>query len=223
MTSSPALQAFHLAADLLFVELVVAVDIPRVHDHTDAPSHDGEHGPEEPVNVGQSPDHHEERVDQEIDQKMPREIAPLLEALDRPLAKDLATDVLIDRHLTSLLAPDATAREIMAQGRWSPIESDERPIERPSTESAFRSPAPWFEHLVRCEAISCTVPAVPGPRAVCALTTAVYGMGDDEMVFLFGLASSMPPPTACPRTARAGVSLLSHDEDRALRQVQHAM
>src|SRR6266540_7372111 len=128
MTSSPALQAFHLAADLLFVELVVAVDIPLVHDHTDAPSHDGEHGPEEPVNVGQSPDHHEERVDQEIDQKMPREIAPLLEALDRPLAKDLATDVLIDRHLTSLLAPEATGREIMAQGRWSRL----RPTYDPS-------------------------------------------------------------------------------------------
>src|SRR6266508_992315 len=142
MTSSPALQAFHLAADLLFVELVVAVDIPRVHDHTDAPSHDGEHGPEEPVKVGQSPDHHEERVDQEIDQKMPREIAPLLEALDCPLAKDLLTNVLIDRHLTFLLALDATGREIMAQGRRSPIESDERPIERPSTESALPEPGP---------------------------------------------------------------------------------
>jgi hypothetical protein len=56
---------------------------------------------------------------------MPREIAPLLEALDRPLAKDLLTNVLIDRHLTSLLALDATGREIMAQGRWSPIESDD--------------------------------------------------------------------------------------------------
>src|SRR6266542_7109749 len=131
MTSSPALQAFHLAADLLFVELVVAVDIPRVHDHTDVRSHDGEHGPEEPVNVGQSPDHQEERVDQEIDQKMPREIAPLLQALDRPLAKDLATNALIDPHLTSVLAPHTTGREIMAQGRWSPIETDVRPIERP--------------------------------------------------------------------------------------------
>src|SRR6266498_1011301 len=131
MTSSPALQAFHLAADLLFVELVVAVDIPRVHDHTDARSHDGEHGPEEPVNVGQSPDHQEERVDQEIDQKMPREIAPLLQALDRPLAKDLATNALIDRHLTSLLAPDATDREINGPGPVSPRETDVRPIAPP--------------------------------------------------------------------------------------------
>src|SRR5215471_3330645 len=101
MTISPSILAtwtllvlaLNLALDVLLGDLRPPVDVPRVHDHADTPSGDGEHRPEEPVIVAERPDRHQERVDQHIDQNMTAEVAPLLQLRDRPVVSRLLTCV----------------------------------------------------------------------------------------------------------------------------------
>src|SRR5207247_7137641 len=81
--SSLLAQAVHLPVDVLLGDLLAAVDVPGVHDHADAPPGDGEHRPEEPVRVGKHPDHHQEGVDQDVDEKMTAKVTLLLESPDR--------------------------------------------------------------------------------------------------------------------------------------------
>src|SRR5215470_12578271 len=89
--SIPPVLAPHLALDVLLGDLRPPEDVPCVHQHSDAPPADGEHRPEEPVSVGDRPDHDEEGVDQDIDENMTVKVTPLLELPHRPVAGCLLT------------------------------------------------------------------------------------------------------------------------------------
>src|SRR5215472_18567858 len=91
LCSAQLVLALDLALDVLFGDLRPPEDIPRVHHHTDARSDDEEHRPEEPVPAGDRPDHHHERVDQHVDQKVTEKVAPLLQVRDRFVANGLLT------------------------------------------------------------------------------------------------------------------------------------
>src|SRR5690242_21032494 len=103
--SGPSLlaQAVHLPVDVVLGDLLAAVDIPAVHDHADPPPGDGEHRPEEAVRVGKQPDHHQEGVDQDVDEKVTAEVALLLELPDRLIAQYLLTVGIVGNHECSLL------------------------------------------------------------------------------------------------------------------------
>src|SRR5215470_14414123 len=89
--------AFHLALDGLLGEARPAVGVPRVHRHAESPRSDDERGPEEPGARG-TPDHHKERVDQQVGEEVTAKVTPFLQLVDRLVAGCLLGRRVIVRH-----------------------------------------------------------------------------------------------------------------------------
>src|SRR5918996_1678260 len=79
-------ETIDLAADLVLGYRPAAVDVPGVCRNADSPAHDRKDRPEEAA-VGDRPDDHQHRVDRDVDEQMGAEVALLLQALDRLVAK----------------------------------------------------------------------------------------------------------------------------------------
>src|ERR1700760_1248653 len=83
---------------------------------------DREHRPEEAVRVGHHPDHHQQGVDQDVDEQMTAKVTLLLESPDRLVTQLLLTVGVVDNHGSSLLTTHALMvgrPEAMAPGKRS--------------------------------------------------------------------------------------------------------
>src|SRR5690348_15800287 len=111
--------------DVLLGDLPPPVDVPGVHHQADAPRGNGEQGPEEPSGACEHPDEHHKPVDQHIYEKVSMKVAPLLESLNRSVARRLLASV--DCHGNHLLQPPESAPRPGSATGSRPVQKDLRP------------------------------------------------------------------------------------------------